>query len=447
METTVRIICILLIATVAEGQDNWPQFRGPGARGVADGSSFPDRWSATGNVAWKADLPGRGWSSPVVWGGRVFLTTAVNRGESEPPKKGLYLGGNRPQPPASVHEWWVYCLDLESGKALWAEKVHEGPPPTAIHIKNTYASETPVTDGERVYCYFGNVGIFAFDLDGKRVWEQRFEPRPTRYGWGTAASPALHGERVYLINDNEEASWLLALDKRMGKEIWRIERDEKSNWSTPYVWENSRRAEIVMPGTGGVRAYDLDGKELWSLKGMSGITIATPFAEGDLCYVTSGFVGSRLRPIYAIRPGASGDISLSWGQPSNASIAWCQPTAAPYNPSTLLYQDRLYALLDRGMFSAYDARTGVPLYERERIPEGRAFTASPWASDGKIYCLDEDGVTHVLRAGDTFKCLHANRLADDDMGMATPAIVGGRLLIRTSARLYCIANTRDIEKQ
>ncbi len=440
------VLCLVSASAAAAGAD-WAQFRGPGARGVADGAGFPERWSATENVAWKADVPGRGWSSPVVWGDRVFLTTVVNRGASEAPKKGLYLGGNRPAPPGGVHEWWVYCLDLGSGQVRWKEKVNEGPPATPIHIKNSYASETPVTDGERAYFYFGNVGVFAYDLVGKRIWSRPMEPHATRYGWGTASSPALHGDRLYIVNDNEEHSFLLALEERTGKELWRIERDEKSSWSTPYVWENSLRTEIVTPGTGRVRAYDLDGKELWSLRGMSGITIATPFAEGDLCYVTSGFVGSRLRPIYAIRAGASGDISLSWGQTSNAHIAWCQPTAAPYNPSTLLYRDRLYVLLDRGMFSAYDAGTGAPLYERERIPQGGGFTASPWAADGKIFCLNEDGVTFVLRAGDKFELLHANRLADDDMGMATPAIAGDRLLLRTSAHLYCIANTTSTKKQ
>ncbi|MFZ5832189.1 MAG: PQQ-binding-like beta-propeller repeat protein [Planctomycetota bacterium] len=422
----------------ARGELNWPQFRGPGARGVADDATFPDRWSATENVAWKTDLPRRGWSSPVVWGNRVLLTTVVNRGESEPPKKGLYLGGNRLEPQESIHEWWVYCLDLDSGEILWKEKVHEGPPPGPIHIKNSYASETPVTDGERAYFYFGNVGVFAFDFDGKRLWEKRFEPHAMRDGWGTAASPVLHGDRLYIVNDNEEESWLLALEKRTGEQVWRITRDEKSNWSTPFAWVNSQRTELITPGTGRVRAYDLDGKELWSLEGMSGITIATPFAEDDLLYITSGFVGSRLRPIYAIRPGASGDISLTGSATSNEFIAWCNWRAAPYNPSTLLYRDTLYVLLDRGMLSAYDAKTGTPLYERERIPESGGFTASPWAARGKIYCLDEDGVTFVLRAGDKFELLHANRLADDDMGMATPAIVGDRLLIRTAARVYCI---------
>jgi outer membrane protein assembly factor BamB len=436
----MRIFLTLLIAAVAHSQENWQQFRGPGARGVAEGATFPDHWSTTENVVWKTDLPGRGWSSPVVWGQRVFLTTVVNRGESEAPKKGLYLGGNRPQPATSIHEWWVYCLDVDSGEVRWKEQVHEGAPPSAIHVKNSYASETPVTDGERVYFRFGNVGLFAYGLDGKRVWSLPMEPHPTRYGWGTASSPVLHGDRLHLVDDNEADSSLRALDKRTGREAWRIARDEKSNWSTPFIWQNNLRTEIVTPGSGKVRAYDLDGRELWSLRGMSGITIATPFAGEELLYVSSGYVGSRQRPLYAIRPGARGDISLAPDQTSNQHIAWCHWLAAPYNPSTLLYRDKLYVLLDRGMLSAYDATTGRIFFERERIPQGGGFTASPWAANGKIYCLNEDGVTFVFRAGKKFELLHVNRLADDDMGMATPAIAGHRLLLRTSARLYCIAD-------
>lgn len=428
----------LLLGLAACAQESWPQFRGPGARGIAEDASFPDRWSATENVAWKAELPGRGWSSPVVWGGRVFLTTVVNSGETEAARKGLYFGGDRPQPPKSSHAWWVLCLDLESGGTLWKRKVHEGEPKSAIHIKNSFASETPVVDAERVYFHFGSVGLFVFDHDGKEVWTRRFEPRKMRLGWGTAASPALHGDRLFLVNDNEEASWLLALDRRTGRELWKVDRDEKSNWSTPYVWENGARTEIVTPGTGKVRSYDLEGKLLWWLEGMSSITIATPYAEGELLYVTSGYVGSPLKPVYAIRPGGAGDISLAQGETSNASIAWCDWKAAPYNPSTLLYQGRLYALLDRGSLSAYDGRTGRPLYARERIAESRGFTASPWAAKGKVYALDEDGVTFVFEAGDAFRPLHSNRLAADDMGMATPAVAGNRLLLRTSARLYCI---------
>ena len=228
------------------------------------------------------------------------------------------------------------------------------------------------------------------------------------------------------------------LDKRTGKELWRVARDEKSNWSTPFVWESERRTEVVTAGTGQVRAYDLNGKLLWWFKGMSGITIATPYVDQGLLYVSSGYVGDKSRPLYAIRPGASGDISLSPGQTNNAAIAWCQPTAAPYNPSTLVYQDRLYVLHDRGELSAFNARTGVMLYDRQRLPEGLHFTASPWGYNGYVFCLNEDGVTYVVRAGDHFELLHTNKLAADDMCLATPALARDRLLIRSVARLYCI---------
>jgi outer membrane protein assembly factor BamB len=270
------------------------------------------------------------------------------------------------------------------------------------------------------------------------VWSRPVETRPIRNGWGTAASPVLHGDRLYIVSDNDEESYLLCLDKRTGKEVWRVVRDEKSNWSTPFVWENDRRTEIVTLGTDKVRSYDLEGKLLWWFTGMSSITIATPYAGPGLLYVSSGYVNDRQRPLYAIRAGASGDISLGEGETGNKSIAWCRPTAAPYNPTTLLYDERLYVLYDRGFLGCFRSLTGEPVFERERVPHGLHFTASPWAYDGKVFCLNEDGVTFVLRAGDKFELLHTNTLADDDMCLATPAIVGDRLLVRTSTRVYCI---------
>lgn len=440
----LTLVALLCAQNVLLGQapEHWPQFRGPGARGIAAGPNLPDRWSATENIAWKADVPGRAWSSPIVWADRVFLTTAVNTGELESPKKGLYFGGNRPEPRQVEEEFGLLCLDLASGKKIWERTFHRGPPAGPIHLKNSYASETPVTDGQRVYAYFGNHGLYCLDLEGRPVWSKRFEARETRNGWGTAASPVLHGDHLYIVNDNEEQSYLLCLDKRSGNEVWRVERDEKSNWSTPYVWQNDRRTEIVTPGTGKVRSYDLDGKLLWWLTGMSSITIATPYADDGLLYVSSGYVNDRLRPLYAIRPGAARDITLAEGQTSNEHIAWSNRTAAPYNPTTLLYDGRVYVLYDRGLLGCFRAVTGEPVFERQRLPGGMHFTASPWAYNGKVFCLNEDGVTFVLRAGDKFELLHTNKLADDEMSMATPAIVGDRLLIRTSARLYCVRQTR-----
>jgi outer membrane protein assembly factor BamB len=425
-------------SSLLAGEANWPQFRGPGALGITTNKDLPENWSASENVAWKAEISGRGWSSPIVWGDRVFLTTAVNSGASEAPKKGLYIGGERPNAPRLEHEWKLVCLDLSSGKARWERVVHRGEPAGPIHLKNSYASETPVTDGERVYVCVGNVGVYCLDFTGREVWSKPLEQHKIAHGWGTAASPVLHRDRLYVVSDNEEQSYLLALDKSTGKEVWRVDRDEKSNWSTPYVWENGQRSEIVTAGSGKVRAYDLEGKLVWWFKGMSSITIATPYADGGLLYVTSGFIVDRARPIYALRPGGSGDISLQPGQTNSSSIAWCQPLAAPYNPTTLVYDGRLYVLYDLGLLSAFNARTGELLYDRQKLPGGLRFTASPWAGNGRIYCLNEDGVTFIVRAGDRFELLHTNKLGEDDMCMATPALAGDHLLIRSAARVYCI---------
>ncbi|MGB0598213.1 MAG: PQQ-binding-like beta-propeller repeat protein [Rubripirellula sp.] len=439
----IRLTCfaavLALIGSHANGDENWPQFRGADSTGVIDdASNLPATWSDSENVSWKTDIPGRGWSSPIVWGNRVFVTSVVNLGESEPPKKGLYFGGDRPTPPQSNHRWMLFCLDLESGKILWEKQIHEGVPETPIHLKGSYASETPVTDGEHLYVLFGSIGIYCFDFDGEEIWKRPIKPRKMRNGWGTAASPVLHEDRLYLINDNDEDSYLQALDKKTGQEVWRTERDEKSNWSTPYIWKNKLRTEIVTPGTGRVRSYDLEGNELWSLEEMSSITIATPYQYDGLLYVSSGYVGDPSRPLYAIRPGAEGDISLQDEQTSNEWIVWSRPTGAPYNPSTITYDGIVYVLYDFGFMMAYNADDGSEVYSKKRIPKGRAFTASPWAYDGKIFCLNEDGLTIVIQAGEEFKVLETNALADDDMGMATPAIVGNRLLIRTSARIYCV---------
>ncbi len=423
---------------LAAASDPWPQFRGPNAAGISTNAHLPVRWSATENVAWKTDLPGRSWSSPIVWGERVFVTAVVNSGVSEPPKKGLYFGGERPEPSQAEHRWQVLGLDLATGKVQWEETVHRGAPPTPIHLKSSYGAETPVTDGERVYALFGGVGLFALKLDGTAAWSRPLEPRKMRYGWGTAASPVLHGGRLFLVNDNDDRSELLALDAQTGRELWRVDREEKSNWATPFVWVHGPRTELVTPGSGAVRSYSLDGEVLWSLKGMSSIAIPTPQAGDGLLFVSSGYVGDKLRPLYAIRPGGSGDLTLKPGETRNEFIAWSNPVGGPYNPSPLFYDGRIYVLFDRGLVSGYEAKTGRLLYDRERLPDGFAFTSSPWAASGNVYCLNEDGVCFVIRAGDTFELLHTNRLADDDMCMATPAMAGDRLLIRTAARLYCL---------
>ncbi|HET8676209.1 MAG TPA: PQQ-binding-like beta-propeller repeat protein [Blastocatellia bacterium] len=436
-----RIIPALFLTLIALNtcfaSDNWPQFRGPKSMGVADDPKLPDTWSATENVSWKTEIPGVGWSSPVVWNNKIFVTSVISKGEIEAPKKGLYFGGER-KASTDEHRWMVYCVDWKTGKILWEREAFKGVPPSSRHLKNSYASETPVTDGERVYVYFGNVGLFCYDMDGKPLWDKRWGPFKTRYGWGTAASPVLHKDRVYVVNDNDDQSFIIALDKKTGNQIWRVDREEGSNWATPYIWENELRTEIVTPGTKKVRSYDLNGKLLWELVGMSSISIPTPFSKFGLVYITSGYVMDPVRPVYAIRPGAAGDISLKEGERGNQHIAWFQPQAGPYNPTPVIYGDNYYTLLDRGFFTAHDAKTGKEIYGKQRIDAAAgAFTSSPWAYNGKIFCLSEDGDTYVIQAGPEYKLVGKNSLGE--MCMATPAIAQGSLIIRTAARLYRIS--------
>jgi len=431
------LICLSALAA----DSNWPQFRGPGALGVAENPNLPDRWSTKENVAWRSEVPGRGWSSPIVWGRRVILTTALSPGEPAPAKKGLYFGGDRQEIPKGEHRFLTLCYDLDSGSELWRAEAHRGSAPNPLHIKNTYASSTPVTDGERIYADFGGVGLFCYDMEGRKLWSTNWPPVKTRYGWGSAASPVLNDGRLFIVNDNDEQSFALALDAKTGRQLWRVDRDEKSNWATPYIWQNEKRTELITPGTKRIRSYDLDGNLLWECGGMSSITIPTPFSKFGLLYVASGYVGDKVRPIFAIKPGASGDITLESGESSNQFIAWHQPIAGPYNPSPLIYGDYIYVLFDFGFLSCHDARTGRQVYEKQRIREtNTAFTASPWAANDKIFALSEDGDTYVFQSGPEYKLLHKNSL--DEMCMATPAIAGDQLLIRTLTKLYCLKRAK-----
>lgn len=437
-----RFSSLILGITVlnAAAQNNWPQFRGEQSLGISTNPNLPTAWSTNLNVAWKTAVPGYGWSSPIVWGDKIFVTSVVRDGEVEPPKKGLYFGGERKTPTTNTQHWLVYAFAWDTGKKLWEREVHAGVPATSVHLKNTYASETPVTDGERVYAYFGNVGLFCLDLAGKEVWSKKLGPFKTRYGWGTAASPVLHGDRIIVVNDNDEGSFLAAFNKQTGEQLWRVDRDEKSNWATPFIWANEQRTELIAPGTKRVRSYDLEGKVLWEFGGMSSIVIPTPFAHSGLLYVCSGYVGDKTRPVFAIRPGASGDISLKDGETNNQFIAWYEKTAAPYNPSPLLYGDYFYVLFDFGFLSCRAAATGKEVYDKQRINlDGTsAFTASPWAYDNKIFCLSEDGDTFVFHAGPEYRLIGKYSLGE--MCMATPAIARDSLIIRTTGNLYRIKN-------
>ncbi len=434
------ILVTMIIGLQAEETTNWPQFRGPGARGVAKGKGLPTTWSTTENVKWCVPVPGRGWSSPVIWGDKVFLSSAISTGKEKTVKKGLYFGGNEKTPSPNQHRWMIYCFSFESGEKLWEQETNVGKPLTPRHIKNNYAPETQVTDGNLIYTYFADQGLFANDLDGELKWKRKMKAYKTRYNWGSAASPALHGDFIYILNDNEQNSFVEAIDKNTGETSWRRDRNEKSNWSTPFVWENSLRTEIITIGTGKTRSYGLDGTLLWKLVAdMSSITIATPFTAHGLLYITSGYVGDKHKPIYAIQPGGKGTINLKKNRPVDKSIVWRQPNAAPYNPSTLVYKDLLYVLYDFGFLACFNAKTGEEIYGKVRVRERQRtpFTASPWAYNNKVFCLSEDGDCFVYKAGRKNELLHINKL--DELCMATPGIARGSLFIRTASKLYRIS--------
>ncbi|HEY2573963.1 MAG TPA: PQQ-binding-like beta-propeller repeat protein [Verrucomicrobiaceae bacterium] len=434
---------VLGIAATITAADNWPQFRGPRSDGLSEGKNLPDSWSATENIAWKIATPGLGWSSPIVWDGKIFLTSAARIAGDEPPQMGLYLGKSRGE---GEHRFLVLGYDLATGAKLWEQEVHRGVPARAIHLKNSFASATPVTDGRRVVALFHDVGLFAFDLDGKPLWNVPVPPTKTRADFGHGGSPVLHDGKVYLVDDNESASFLAAFDAATGKELWRVPRETETNYATPFVWQSGKRTELIVPATRRTISYDLEGKELWSYRGgMSKLTIGTPFAAHDLLYVGSGYFQDGVRGLFAIKPGASGDITPDFSSGAGEAFAWFNMKAAPYNPTPLVYGDHLYVLYDHGMLSCYDARTGRPFYEKQRLDTPGGFTASPWAHDGKIFCLSERAETVVVPAGPEFKVI-ARHALEPEPCLATPALVGDSVLIRTASKLYRIRNPKSASR-
>lgn len=446
---------------------NWTQFRGPDANPVGVDARLPDDWSKTKNVEWAAQIPGRGWSSPIVIDGKVFVTTATTDGKSKPPqmgtdysndyvaelmKQGLSqqdvmkrVGERDIEMPSEVTlHYFLYCLSLENGTVVWKQEFYSGRPPGGRHRKNSFTSETPVTDGELVYVYVGNLGLFAYDLKGRQAWATRLESNQIYLDFGTGGSAALHGNRLFIVSDNEKHQYIAAFDKKTGKLLWRTDRDIKdpavtsmrSGWTTPFIWTNKTRTEIVTVGPGVAMSYDMEGKELWRLSGMSAAPTPSPFAYDGMLYVDGG----QSRPIFAVRPGASGDISLGKTENSNGYVAWSQDRAGTYIPTPVAYQGGLYVLIDKGILARFDAKTGKQSYKARIDPDAWAFTSSPWAYNGKIFCLSEEGKTYVIAAGDAFEMLHVNPL--DEMALATPAIVGERLLVRTEGRLYSIRRAR-----
>jgi outer membrane protein assembly factor BamB len=440
----------------------WPQFRGPSGRAISAIDTLPITWSTTTNVAWRADVPGRGWSSPIVWGDQVFLTSAISANGFKQPSPGIY--GNdyvaelehqgltedqilaklrardleSPQESGDV-DFMVYSFDVATGRVRWQQRAHHGPPIGGRHRKNTYASETPATDGERIYALFGNIGLFCYSMDGTLVWTHTIDPTPRYLDFGTASSPVVHDGRVYLLDDNEASSYIAALDARTGAVLWKtprkIEGRLASGWSTPYVWVNPKRTEIVAIGTGVTISYGLDGRELWRLRGA---TQANPTpTEGDgLLYVGTGSQGETGRPLFAVKPGASGDISLKSGETSNAFVAWFQPRAGAYTSSPLAFGGRVYVANDNGVLQVFDGRTGREIYKARIGGVGNTFSASPWTYGGRVFFLSEEGDTFVVTPGDHYDEVAKNSLGE--LALASPAVTRDGLFIRTATRLLKI---------
>jgi outer membrane protein assembly factor BamB len=447
---TVSIVLIAFTFSTALAQ-NWPQFRGPGATGVAEGSPQAAKWDASTqtNVRWKTPIPGLSHSSPVVWGNKVFVMTAVSSGTDEK-KFGLY-GDVKPVKEDPKHTYKVYAVDKRDGNILWERIAFEGIPKVKRHPKSSHAASTPVTDGKYLIALFGSEGLFAYDLNGKQLWKQDVGVLDAGwfydvdYQWEYASSPIIYKNMVIIQADIQKDSFIAAYDIKNGKLLWKTPREgELPGWGSPTVYEGKTRAELVTAGAKAVRGYDpLTGKELWKLGPMAEIATPTPFAAHDLIYVTSGY--RPIQPIYAIKPGASGDLTLKEKQTSSEFIAWSKDRGGPYMPTPIVYGDLLYTCSNQGVLTAYNAITGERVYQERLGGTGGAFTASPVASDGKIYLSSEDGDVFVVKAGPKYELLSKNPVGE--VMMATPAISDGLLIVRTVSHLFAFGEAPISKKQ
>lgn len=429
-----RIVLWLGIPLVLLG-GNWPQWRGPNSSGVSEEPNLPVEWSGTRNIAWKTAIPGFGHSSPVIWGDRIFLTTAIE-GEiiagAEPPKH--TFGGKEFKHPSAMganraHRLVVLCLDRKSGRVLWERTAHDGRVFDDRHKKASYANPTPVTDGKTLFAYFGTEGLFAFDFEGKLLW--RMSPgKLMSVGLGVASSPVLHEDRLFLQCDFDSGpgSFMLAVDKATGKEVWRVERKNQASWSTPILLDAKGRKELIASGTESVIAYDpKTGKELWRSKGVVGNAVPSPVSGHGMVFVAAGYPEKRA---YGIRLGGRGDIS------EKPELVWSYDKGVGYVPSPILYGAYLYVMSDRGLVTCLDAKTGERRYEGQRVPKPATFTASPVAYGGRLFLTSEEGETFVLKAGPVHEVLATNSLGE--AVYASPAMAGGSLYIRGVQHLFCV---------
>jgi outer membrane protein assembly factor BamB len=435
----------LALAPLAGGADrgsSWPGFRGPGARGVAEGSPTPVKWDvAKGeNVLWTASVPGLAHSSPVVWGDRVFLTTAVRAGGEAPLKVGLY-GDIESANDDGAQRFVLLRLDGKTGKVVWERTVNEGKPKQRRHPKATHANSTPATDGSRVVALFGSEGLYCYDVDGKLVWRKDLGVLQASFfhvpdaQWGFGSSPVIDDGVVYVQADVLPSGFLAAFSLADGRELWRTPRADVPTWSTPTVHDLGGRKVVLVNGWKHAGAYDArTGKEIWKLEGQGDIPVPTPFVVDGLVYISQAHGPGS--PVYVVRADATGDVTLAPATRSNDGIVWSLERGGSYIPTPIVYDRVLYVGRDNGVLTAYRAKTGEQLYQQRLGGGTGGFSASLVAADGKVYVTGEDGEVYVLKAGETYGLLATNSLGE--VAMATPAIADGTIFFRTRSRLVAI---------
>jgi outer membrane protein assembly factor BamB len=427
------VLTVSLLAAAARGDDNWPQWRGPLATGVSPTGDPPLSWNGADgtNIRWKTPIPGRGHSTPIVWGDRVFLTTAIPIGPALPPRPSTAPGNHDNLPVTHRHRFVVLAVDRTNGKIVWQRTLHEALPEEQGHRTASLASSSPVTDGEHLIVQFGTFGLYCLDLDGNLVWKADFGPMQSLHGHGEGSSPVLHAGTLVANYDHEGQSFVVALDKRTGRELWKVKRNEVTSWATPIIVEHAGKPQVVISGTGKIRGYDLaSGKVLWECGGLSANVVASPVAGDGMVFAGSSY---DKRALLAIRlDGAAGDIT------GTDRIAWRRFRGTPYVPSPLLVDGGLYFLTHyQGVLTRVDAQTGEERPGPIRLEGIGNVYASPVAAAGRIYIVDLEGSTAVLAAGPIPRLWSVNRLSDSIA--ASPAIAGRELFLRGEKFLYCLA--------
>ena len=427
--------------------ENWPQFRGHNASGIANGQDLPLNWDVKSgtNILWKKPIPGLGHSSPVVWEDKIFVTTAVGEGREAYLKVGRY-GESPDNPEDYIHHYNVYCLDRRTGKIIWEKTAYSGKPKVARHIKSSHANCTPATDGKYLIVFFGSQGLYCYDLNGKLVWTRdlgyldagAFDVPEIQ--WGFASSPIIFEDKVIVLCDVNNQSFITALDLATGKDIWRTLRDENPTWGTPTIHRSENRTQVIVNGYKHIGGYEVEtGKALWWMHGGGDVPCPTPVVSNGLVFITNAH--GRMRPIYAIKLEAEGDISLEGDEQSNRYIPWFYPRRGSYQPTPLVLADLLYVADNGGILTCYVAETGEVKYRNPIGGDISSYSASPVAADGKLYFSDEYGNIHIVKAGPAYEHLVVNKM--DEVCMATPAISGKTLFIRARRNLYAISDGID----